>query len=151
MKHEVIASELHLQYGFELQGILDDYMESLPAQEYEIALSQPTVEPVQHGYDFGRMYEPEDGFSLHGYGIDWVYSDLYGSFAGFVLTEAKTGENIEKTGLNFENVAFHATDNLKAIRDSHAHTRIVGFRTTKNCHSAKQIMSVQPIYYSVNE
>ena len=97
------------------------------------------------------MYEPEDGFSLHGYSIDSVYSDLNNSFAGFVLTEAKTGENVEEIALNFDNVAFHAVDNLKAIKDSHAHTRIVGFRTTKKCHSAKQIMSVQPIYYSVNE
>lgn len=37
---------------------------------------------------------------------------------------------------------------LKGVK---THTRIVGFRTTKSCENAKQIMSVQPIYYSVDE
>lgn len=31
------------------------------------------------------------------------------------------------------------------------HTRLVGFRTTKRCEEAEKIMSVQPIYFSIDE
>ena len=30
-------------------------------------------------------------------------------------------------------------------------TRLIGFRTTKRCESSKFIMSLQPIYYSLDE
>ena len=35
--------------------------------------------------------------------------------------------------------------------NSYEHTRLVGLRTFKRCATSKQILQVQPIYYSVNE
>ena len=49
------------------------------------------------------------------------------------------------------------TKNLHPKHNSHEwltandHTRLIGFRTTKRCRSDKQIMSIQPIYYSIDE
>jgi len=35
--------------------------------------------------------------------------------------------------------------------NSYGHTRLVGLRTQKLCDSAQDVVSVQPIYYSVDE
>lgn len=82
--------------------------------------------------------------------IDAFYFDEEGHFAGFRFVNAETGEIFEDTPLNAGNLKVEKNEELE-MKDYKHHTRLVGFRTTKSCHGAKNIMSLQPIYYSVNK
>ena len=45
----------------------------------------------------------------------------------------------------------YIVENDARLLEAESHTRIVGFRSTKRCREDYTTMSIQPIYYSINE
>jgi len=84
---------------------------------------------------------------MSGYEIEAVLFDQNQHCAGFKFENDMTKQAILDTPLN----GAELTAEMNDFRGVLSHTRVVGFRTTKSCESAKQILSVQPIYYSVDE
>ena len=41
--------------------------------------------------------------------------------------------------------------NTEKLTSAYEHTRLVGLRTTKSCATSSKILSIQPIYFSINE
>lgn len=71
-------------------------------------------------------------------------------FAGFKFVNPKTKESFIDTPLASAQLTAEPMDSRMTM-DLSEHTRIIGFRTTKECETAKQIMSIQPIYFSLDE
>ena len=83
--------------------------------------------------------------------IDSVLFDKYDHFAGLELRNAKSGQIKTISPLDTNDSSLKKIKNSEALIAGNSHTRLIGFRTSKRCHSSKSILSVQPIYYSIDE
>ena len=79
--------------------------------------------------------------------IESIYYDSANNWAGFKFKDlARDIYRIDSPG---------DKDKLREVEmpygKKHLNTRLIGFRTTKRCQTDKKIMSVQPIFYSIDE
>ena len=80
--------------------------------------------------------------------------DMYQNFAGLRLQHVEDGTVdtlLTPAELTSETNDMTFVKNDADLMQANDNTRLIGFRTTKRCHSSKQIKSIQPIYYSINE
>ena len=145
---EMVASELHVEYGMDLQTELDAFMAAMPIEIQDQVREQPKVKSTVHGNDFGQMYTDEDAKTLTRMVINSVLFDKDDNYAGMIFEQVENGRLVVQSPIDTSNL--RKAKNSEVMKKANAHTRIIGFRTTKRCHSAKQILSVQPIYYSIN-
>ena len=97
------------------------------------------------------MYKRDDYIELKDYAISAVLFDDAGFFAGFKFIDQLTKEVLYDQPVRTNKKRLSEQDNHEElILGTEGHTRIVGFRTTKACESSKRIMSLQPIYYSLD-
>lgn len=80
--------------------------------------------------------------------LDSILFDDEKHFAGFVFYDQVLLET--KYMIASKHMHVEAVKLDDEILKNHENTRLIGFRTTKRCHTAKQTMSVQPIFFSVN-
>lgn len=111
----------------------------------------PRLEPQQHGHIFKNMYNVDDDQSMQDKVIVSVLFDDQDLFSGFSLMSTTNGDLTILSPMAAGDGNMRNVDNDMELVKANKHTRLVGFRTTKRCSSAKQIMSVQPIYFSINE
>ena len=84
-RQEVIASEFRVEYNAHLQRMQEGFNQAMGEEIQELAKEMPNIDPTVHGYDFGKMYMPEDVYSLTHNVIDSVLFDQNDHFAGFAL------------------------------------------------------------------
>ena len=106
------------------------------------------MSPVRHGYQFDNMWSDDFFRESKGKTLKSIMtSHDGGNFSGFVLSDPKSEEITSQLPNEHITLTSHMLD--PEILNNHESTRLVGFRTTKRCKSSKQVMSVQPIYFSV--
>ena len=148
--NEMVASEIHIDYSDRFQGLMDEgnaelANEGLPTED----MFFPRLEPTIHGYDFDGMYDEDEAINLKGKMISTYFFDQDGHFAGVTVMDPSTGQKEYHVPINVESLQALLVD--QEILDASPSTRIIGFRTGKECHSSKQIAAIQPIYYSTSE
>ena len=119
-------------------------------EDSEIEVDKELIPAVVHGYEFEGMYDVEDSMTLQDSVIESAVFDKEDNFAGFILLDVKAGELIEDSPFDTAGMRMEYND-PELLGDANSHTRVAGFRTTKRCSTAKTILSVQPIYYSIDE
>ena len=81
--------------------------------------------------------------------IDSILFDADNFFSGFIFYNKATDHLNERAPRDHLDLRVVRIDDV--IRENIENTHLVGFRTTKRCSTAKQVMSVQPIYFSVKK
>ena len=149
----MIAAEIHLEEDLWLSSFVQDVVNDsdVPEDMQFFEEEFPRILPLQHGHVFRNMFNPDDVMGMEGYVIASVLFDERGFFSGFNLMETRTGELFVISPLEAGDGRLNEVDNDMALIKGNKHTRLVGLRTTKRCANAKEIMSVQPIYLSVDE
>lgn len=91
---------------------------------------------------------------LSGAVLESVLLDDHNEFAGFRFYELNgllnSMEGYALTELDEAQIT-NLPNEVSLIEGQSRHTRLVGFRSTKRCEESKTIMSLQPIYYSIDE
>ena len=105
---------------------------------------------VAHGYSFENTYRSDEITKTEGKVLHAVLFDHDYNFAGLEFENPVSG-NV--TSDNIENTKYlpYKVHNDEEFLTANSHTRIVGFRSTKRCREDYTTMSLQPIYYSINE
>ena len=149
----MIAAEIHLEESLWLSDMVraDEPSMDMPEDMKFFAEEFPRLMPQQHGHVFKHMYNPDDDMNLDGFVIASVLFDERGYFSGFNLMDTWTGDLMVLSPLQAGTGGLNNIDNHMDLIKGNPHTRLVGFRTTKRCESDNNIMSVQPIYYSIDE
>ena len=100
------------------------------------------------------MYQRVEAMELSGAVLESVLLDEQNEFAGFRFYELD-GLLDQKEGFaltELDEAVITSVPNEVSLIEGHSrHTRLVGFRSTKRCEESKTIMSLQPIYYSIDE
>ena len=105
--------------------------------------------PLYHGYNFTGMFKPDSAVSLENKIVRQYLFDGFDN-ANFVgVTTQEVGGEDGFYVPNFVGVAHYTAIDDRIARDYES-TRLIGFRTTKDCKDSKLIKSIQPIYYSRN-
>ena len=105
--------------------------------------------PQNHGYEFTSMFNLGEAVDL----TDKVVSE-YGfdddmNFIGFTILST---DNKQESFLAYPNAHIAAAGEVDSrLVEAYDTTRVIGFRTTKQCRQAKLLKSIQPIYYSRDE
>ena len=72
------------------------------------------------------------------------------NFAGLEFKNLSTGV-LSSDNINNSEYLPYFVQNDARLLEAESHTRIIGFRSTKRCREDYTTMSIQPIYYSINE
>ena len=72
-------------------------------------------------------------------------------FAGVRYVSSHSQQTFNDTPIHLKELTEEQNELMYYMKRGDQNTQIVGFRTTKACEGAKQIMSVQPIYYSIDK
>ena len=102
-----------------------------------------------HGQKVSKQQEEDKFFALHDSTLNSVFFDNAGNFVGIDFLDLTYGYHKEQTAPIQHDTFFEV--NPDVYKDANDHTRLVGFRTTKNCKDSMLIRSLQPIYFSVNQ
>jgi len=141
------AAELHVQLGSYFTELIWKNM-GLDADKRDSYIDR--IPTVYHGYKFDHMFSDDDVVEMRDLTIMAVLFDEENYFAGFKFKHIKTDKVYVDSHLSggklFPVFNAHAfTGNMNV------HTRLMGFRTTKECKESKLILSVQPIYFSTDK
>ena len=94
------------------------------------------------------MNSSGDQISLEGKSISTYFFDKNGHFCGFALIDNISGAEEKFVPNDLWTKAIKV--DYKML-EGHQHTRLIGFRTGKRCHTDHLIKEIMPIYYSRNE
>lgn len=95
------------------------------------------------------MYSTADAVSMKHLVIESVLFTPDGYFSGFELKDLDLGILLPIAPESMDGQLMKVR-NAAELVGADKHTRLVGFRTSKLCQEATKIMSVQPIYFSVD-
>lgn len=107
------------------------------------------VTSVRHGERFDNMYTRGAVASLMDRHVHSFLFDGNYHFAGLTLRNMKDGSTSQVSSPFYSGV-LHEFIVEEEVDERHETTRLIGFRTTKDCATSKLIKSVQPIYYSMD-
>ena len=105
---------------------------------------------VAHGYSFENTYRDDIITKTEGHVLHSVLFDHDYNFAGLQFKSLSSGLHTHDNVQNYEYLPY-SVENDPRLLEAESHTRIVGFRSTKRCREDYTTMSIQPIYYSINE
>ena len=95
------------------------------------------------------MAQDDDYVEMSGENIEQVLFNKDNFFVGFKFVDNPTRDELFDIPEHIE-ISRSILNIPETLRDINNNTQIIGFRTTKACKEAKKIMSIQPIYYSID-
>mmetsp|Transcript_31059 Transcript_31059/g.41169 ORF Transcript_31059/g.41169 Transcript_31059/m.41169 type:complete len:186 (+) Transcript_31059:372-929(+) len=127
----------------EAQGIVENPVSATEQRLYQVT-------PEHHGFIFEGMWNNGDEVELKDFILASVVFDQNDHVAGLKYMQPSTKEILIDTPLRAAQL-YEDRGDRRLLEDITGHTRLVGLRTTKECEGSKNIMSVQPIYYSIDK
>lgn len=128
-KSELVASMLHLAFNRNVP--------ELQEMDERIDIS---VKSHIHGQKLTNEMDDEKFFALHDSTLNRVLFDESGYFAGLDFIDLKYGYHKEQVAPVLNDLWYE--QNPDVYKDTNDYTRLVGFRTTKDCKDSMHIRSV---------
>ena len=150
---KVESAMMQLTWSNEAKDLLDAVGEN-----YENLEGPDMIQSQMHGYDYPEeMYQMAKTVSLKNKVVSAFYFDKSERFAGIQTTDIHDASVSSLTFTEVENLTSRTlipsdwTSSLPHLQKFYDGTRLVGFRTEKACDRANGILSVTPIYYSIDQ
>ena len=148
-KDKTLAMELHVERSREFLDMIEN---SLPTEE---ELDKELADSVDHGMRFDGMFRPDRKDSLTKKNIQGIIFDKYQHFSGFAFRRDGKKHDDYILPVEYENriseLSLEPMSPQFLLKNSHEHTRLVGFRSGKRCSSSQTARTLMPVFYSVNE
>lgn len=144
---------MQLTWSNDARNLLDSIGEN-----YEDLEGPDMIQSQIHGYDYqDEMYQQAQSVSLKNKVVSAFYFDKTERFAGIQTIDIHNAAVSSLTFTEGDKLTTRAlipsewTNSLPHLQKFYDGTRLVGFRSEKACDRANDILSVTPIYYSIDE
>jgi len=148
---DLVASEVHVDYSSEF---INEVANLAPVGQEQDDM-EDALDSVDHGYSFEGMFKPDHKVSMSGKSLQSMLFTEDGHFAGFTLAREDQAFDLYIVPTEFQGKVSELVMVPMSPRFlthySPSHTRLLGFRSAKRCQQDKQISSMMPIFYSVDQ
>ena len=151
---KVESAMMQLTWSNDARNLLD----SIGEKNYEDLEGPDMIQSQIHGYDYqDEMYRQAQSVSLKNKVVSAFYFDKTERFAGIQTIDIHNAAVSSLTFTEGDKLTTRAlipsewTNSLPHLQKFYDGTRLVGFRSEKACDRANDILSVTPIYYSIDE
>ena len=142
MKSRVMGSEMRVDYS-------EKFVEQL--KNVEIYAEDLDIPPQIHGHDMGNHINADLELDLTGSVVSQFHFDHDMHFVGFSLYDVSTQQENHLIGAGVDTTTMYSSSVDPRIIQNYDNTRLIGFRTSKQCRQSDFISEIQPIYYSTDQ